>query len=260
VDNPRPAPSIDEVVALSQIPYPNRPPYTHIAFCVVAWNESGRLGRLLARVRPYFAHLIVGVQQSDDDTLLHAERWADDVVEDKHHGFGDATFGPKLLPRVAEPWVVKVDADEWPSDDLLDSLSNATWYAENVAHTRGVWLPFRSSVDGVEYEEQHAHLRLFHAAAGWPPLLHSRPPIEDGILWQTGHIRHDRTLDELVQDYLRYLEKGKGNAGWTAHNKMMIRSACEGTATVKGWDYVRAFPWWSQAQKAFGLDKPWETK
>lgn len=257
-DSPEPVPALDEITARSGIPYPNALPYSHITFVLVAWMEEARLPALLTYVRPWFERIVVGVQESSDATLEIAEARADLVVKDLHHGYGDATFGPKLLPEVRTPWTLKVDADEWPSEDLLDSLSNATWWADHHVRTRGVWIPFRSSVEGQEYAEQHAHLRLFHTKAGWPAALHSRPPIQDGILWQTGHIRHDRTLDELVQDYLRYLGKSGSNAGWTAHNKMMIRAACESTAAAKGWDFVQSFEWWPQAQKVFGLDAPWK--
>lgn len=245
---PSPVPPLPEIIEQSGIPYPNGTPYTHISFALVAWNEEERLEPLLKKVRPYFEQIVVGVQESSDATLEIAKAWADRVVEDAHQGFGDATFGPLVLPRVRTTWALKLDADEFPSDDLLSSLSNATWYAENVARTKGVWIPFRSSVDGIEYEERHAHLRLFHAAAGWPAMLHSTPPIDDGVLWGTGHIRHDRSLDELVRDYMRYLSKSNGNSGWIAHNEMMIRSACTGTAGVKGWDYVQSHEWWPQVE------------
>lgn len=247
-DEPTLAPAIAEVEARSGIPYPNGTPFTHIGFAIVVWNDAERLDRLLAKVRAVFTNIYVGVQKSDDASLAVAREWANVVVEDEHRGYGDATFGPRLLPKVRTPWVLKLDADEWPSDDLLSSLSNATWYADHVARTTGVWIPFRSSVDGLEYEEQHSHLRLFHAAVGWPGLLHSRPPIHDGILWQNGYIRHDRSLDELVLDYLRYLKIGKDNPQWTAHNEMMIRSACISTAEAKGWDYVKGFAWWPQVE------------
>jgi hypothetical protein len=255
VADPKPAPPLDEVVAKSGISYPNQHPYTHISFVMVVWNDETRAHALLDYIRPFFSDVVVGVQDSPDRTLVVARELADVVVEDAHHGFGDATFGPKLLPRVRTPWVLKVDCDEWPSRELLDSLSNATWYADHEAKTRGVWVPFRSSVDGIEYEEQHGHLRLFHRSAGWPGLLHSRPPIEDGIWWPVGHIRHDRSLDELVRDYLSYLRVGRGNAQWTEHNELMIRSACTGTAEKKGWEYVRSHEWWPQVASIVGKEE-----
>lgn len=252
--NPTPAPPFKEVVKTSGIRYPNGHPYTHISFCMVVWNDEGRARALLEYIRPWFADVVVGVQASPDGTLDVAREYGDVVVEDDHHGYGDATFGPKLLPRVRTPWVLKLDADEWPSRDLLGSLSNATWYADHGAGTRGVWIPFRSSVDGIEYEEQHAHLRLFHTRAGWPAHLHSRPPIEDGILWTKGHIRHDRSMDELVRDYLSYLRIGQGSSQITAHNQMMIRSAVHGTAEKKGWEYVKSFEWWPEVEAIVGKE------
>lgn len=254
--NPIHARPLEEVVAESRIPYPNGQPYTHITFCLVAWNEGSRLERLLERVRPVFASVVVGVQESNDDTLAIAERYADVVVRDSHHGFGDATFGPKLLPKVRTDWVLKLDADEWPTDELLDSLSSATWTAQNMG-VDGVWIPFRSWVEDGEWEEQHAHLRLFRPHYGWPAMLHSRPPIDKAILWHTGHIEHRRSTQELLDDYLRYYEVGKGNSGWTEHNLTMMRSAAIGTAEMKGWGYVKGLPAWPRVlEVAFAGSDP----
>lgn len=245
-DQPSLSPELLEVTRASRIPYPNIHPFSHITFCIVAWNEEKRLPRLLELVRPVFEKVIVGVQLSDDHTRDIAEEWADIVIDDDHLGFGDATF-PRLLTQVTTRWTFKLDADEWPSPDLLGSLSNATWYAETNGFD-GVWIPFRSSVEGSEYEEQHAHLRLFETNLGWPPLLHSRPPSTRDTLWQTGHIRHDRSLDEMMQDYLRYWHAGRGNEGWDLHNRTMMHSACSGIAAIKGWDFVKSFSWWPEVE------------
>lgn len=256
-ETPPLAPPLSEVEAASGIAYPNATPYAHITFCLVAWQEERRLAGLLSHLRPFFANIIVGVQTSDDRTRDIAIEHADIVIDDEHHGFGDATFGPKLLPLVTTKWVLKLDADEFPSRELLSSLSNATWYAEQHDHD-GVWIPFKSSVEGIEYDEQHSHLRLFRNGLSWPNTLHSRPNAKSMVLWPTGYIRHDRSLDELVSDYLRYYHIGRGNVGWEAHNKMMMRSACEGTASVKGWAYVQAFEWWPEVRAlVFQEAQPW---
>jgi len=181
------------------------------------------------------------------------------VVEDKHHGFGDATYGPKVLPNVATEWSFKVDCDEWPTRKLLDSLGSAVIYAD--AHgLDGLWIPFRSAVDGGEYKEQHAHLRFFRTKIGWPATLHSRPPTDNAEIWNHGYIRHNRTLDEMMQDYLRYWTAGLGNEGWEEHNRLMMYWACKGTANIKGWDYVRSFPWWPQVEAiSFNQEQPWNS-
>jgi hypothetical protein len=226
---------------------------------MVAWNEGHRLKKLLKHLRPHFETIIVGVQASQDATAAIAEIYADTVVLDAHRGFGDATYGPLVLPKVKTVWAFKVDADEWPSPDLLASLGEAIAHAEDNRFN-GMWLPFRSSVDGLEYEEQHGHLRLFKTAIGWPETLHSRPMTDNTGYWPTGHIRHDRTLDEMMQDYLRYWEKGLGNGGWEDHNRAMMYHACLGTAQAKGWEYVQSFAWWPQVEAiAFRVEQPWLT-
>jgi hypothetical protein len=246
-DNPSPAPDAQRVSEQSGIPLPNPAPYSHITAALVAWNEESRIGPLLRHLRPFFDTLAVGVQKGDDRTADIASDWADILVFDEHRGFGDATFGPRVLPQITTRWAFKVDCDEWPDPELLSSLSTATWYAETNDY-QAVWIPFRSSVEGIEYEEQHAHMRLFQTRLGWPGLLHSRPPADRSCLWGTGHIRHDRSLDEMMQDYLRYWKVGRGNPGWDAHNRLMMESACRGTAAIKGWDYVRNYPWWPEVE------------
>jgi len=257
VSDPPLAAPLPEITERSGIAHPNGIPYAHITVAMVAWNEQARLGKLLDWLRPFFKTVAVGVQESGDATFRIAREFADILVLDRHHGFGDATFGPRILPLVKTPWTLKVDCDEWPDEELLRSLSSATWYAENTGLS-GLWIPFRSWVDGIEYAEQHSHLRLFKTAAGWPPHLHSRPPIENTAVWQVGHILHERTLDEMMQDYLRYWDAGQGRAGWEAHNRLMMFHACRGTAASKGWDYVRSFPWWPRVEAiAFTEEQPW---
>lgn len=224
-------------------------PYEDITFAIVVWNDAERLRPLLEYVRPWFQTLAVAVQESSDDTLDVALGLADIVVKDKHHGFGDASFGPRLLPQVKTTWTFKVDADEWPDEELLGHLGQYVREAD-AKPTKGVWIPFRSWIDDRQYTEQHAHLRLFQTAVGWPGLLHSRPPIDNGIMGTVGHIEHRRSLDEMMRDYLSYYEVGSRNPQWVAHNRLMMRSACEGAAKQRGWKHVKAFPWWPDVRDA----------
>lgn len=230
--------------------------YEDITFAIVVWNDAERLRALLEHVRPWFDKLAVVVQKSPDHTLGVAMDLADIVVVDKHHGFGDASFGPQLLPQIDTTWTFKVDCDEWPTEDLLNHLGTYVEEAEKQG-VKGVWIPFRSWVEGNEYTEQHGHLRLFHTSLGWPATLHSRPPIENGLRGEVGFIEHRRTLDEMMSDYINYYRIGKGNPGWDAHNTLMMKSACSGVASRKGWKYVRSFPWWPDVRDAaFGGKEP----
>lgn len=221
--------------------------YDNITAAMVLWNEGHRIEALIERMRPYFSTVAIVVQASTDDTLPLAKRLADVVVEDQHRGFGDASFGPLLLPQVKTPWTFKVDGDEMPTIELLDSLGQAAQYAEQE-HKDGVWIRFRSWIEDLEWEAKHSHLRLFKTSLGWPATLHSRPPTEKVLFWEDGWIEHRKSLDEHVRGYLSYLKVGQGNQSWTDHNRSMIWHACVGTADRKGWPFVESHEWWPEVR------------
>jgi len=253
--------SLDEVTELTGVPYPNPPPIPDCSGVVVAWNEEQRIEALLLRLREWFPSLVIGVQASSDRTLdiarSIADRPTDQILEEPHLGFGDASMH-RIIAAATTKWVFDVACDEWPDDELLESLGSAIAWAER-SRMDGVWVPFRSWVEGIEYEEQHGHLRLFHQGLGWPKTLHARPAPKQAMWWPHGHINHTRSLDEMMQDYLRYYAIGKGNPGWEAHNLLMMHDACAGVAQRYGWDQVTAYVWWPQvASLAFSQQELYE--
>jgi hypothetical protein len=235
-------------------PYPNPRPDSDCTAVSVVWNEEARIGRLLSRLQPYFRHIVVCVQASSDRSLEVARdmaREGDAVIQDVHRGFAEAS-AHVVAPAVQTAWAFVVSADEWPSDDLLDSVRTIVAYADRHGY-QGVWVPFLSTVEGVPFEEQRGHLRILRRELGWSPTMHTRPEATRSLWWPRGHIDHDRSLDEMVRDYLRYLDLGRGNPLWERHNTLMIRSACGTVAARHGWDYVTAHPWWPEAREiAFG--------
>jgi hypothetical protein len=240
--DPRPAPTIIEVRRESGII--DDPPYSHITLVIVAHNEEARLPTLLERVRHHFTRVVIAVQRSSDSTEKIARKWADEVVLDEHHGFGDASM-PKLMHKVRSRWAFRLDADEMPSPALLWTMSNATWWAEREG-AQGIWIPYHSSVEGMVYEQEHSHLRLWETIVPWPPLLHSRPDPERQILWTTGRIDHTKTLDEFVDGYLSYLRVGRDNPSWTEHNLSQLQNVCRAAAARYGWSHVTQRPWWPE--------------
>ncbi len=233
------------------IAVPNKFPYTDISVAMVLWNEAHRLPRLLDVLQPRFDRIVIVVQDSTDDTLkiAKARARAGDIVErDEWRGTGDASM-PLLTSLVRTDWTLVIAGDEMPDEELLDHLWAAGWWAEQN-DIDGLWIPFRSTIEGVGYEEQHGHLRMFRSNLHWPETMHSRPTPRDEGWWPYGHIDHDRSLDEFIRDYLRYLSMSGENEGWLAHNQMMLRTSCEGVAAVKGWDYVKAYPWWPEVERA----------
>jgi len=230
---------------------PNPKPHTDLTLAMVLWNEAPRLPALIKMAHRWFGHVVMVVQDSSDDTLeiaRKAERPGDRVIADAWHGTGDASM-PKLLKHVDTDWVFVLAGDEMPSKELLETLWTAGWWGEENG-VDGLWIPFHSTIDGIAYTEQHGHLRMFKTELGWPHTMHSRPTVNEEAWWPFGYVDHDRSLSELVVDYLRYLSMSDGNSGWIAHNRLMLRSACEGVAEVKGWDYVHSHEWWPQVEAA----------
>lgn len=252
--------TMPEIVALTGVTHPNIPPYDDITLVMVVWNEERRLPALLDYLRPYFSQFVIGVQESTDRTLEIATEFASDrdqVIRDKHWGHGDHSF-PMLVRAAKTRWCFVVSADEWPDQELMESLASATAFADLDRRTNeAIWVPFLSWIEDIEYVEQHGHLRLFKQYVGWPSTLHSRPQTSRAIWWPYGHIRHERSLDEMIQDYLRYYKIGLSNPAWVSHNTLMMHDACVSVAQKHGWDYVRSFGWWPEvANIAFRTGVP----
>jgi hypothetical protein len=225
-------------------------PYKDCTFVAVAWNEEVRAPRLTSLAKEWFLNTVVGVQQSTDNTLVIVrstlDRPTDNIIKHPHYGFGDASMHD-LLSRVRTPWTFVVAFDELPDLELLESIPDAIKWAEGKCHD-ALWINFNSIVEGVGYDEQHGHLRLFKSSLGWPQKLHSRPVGRSEAWWSTGRIDHERSLDEMMRDYLRYYAKGKGDKGWDTHNKLMMHDACTVIAESKGWDFVKSHEWWPQVE------------
>lgn len=243
--------TIEEVVELTGVTHPNPGPFTDCTALMIAWNEAHRIEAPLQTLKAWFTHLVVGVQASTDPTLRVVRelvnRPTDQVIEEPHHGYGDASM-QRLMDAATTRWVFVLAADEMPSLDLLQSLWSATAYAEAKGFD-GIWIPFVSITEGVgSLDTQAGHLRLFHRSLDWPITMHSRPKPNREMTWPFGHIRHERSLDEMMRDYLRIYQIGRTNVGWRAHNLLMMHDACEVIAQHYGWEFVTSHDWWPQVE------------
>ena len=240
--------TIPEVVGQTGLSYPFAGQHEDITLLMVAWNESARIGPLIEYLKEWFTHFVVCVQESDDDTLAIARAHlpAYQVLEDRHWGYGDRSFD--MMRRQAKtPWCFVVSCDEWPDQTLLESLHLAVAYAQLERMTNeAVWVRIEETLEGMVTPDEVHHLRVFRSYLEWPKTLHSRPMTGKGIGWPHGYIAHERSLDEMMQDYLSYYAVGRGNAGWDRHNLMMMHEACLFVANAKGWAYVEQYPWWPQ--------------
>ena len=235
-------------------------PHEDVALVGAFWNCADRAEKLLSAMRPWFKRIVIAVQESPDDTLERVRAIADEAVPDKWHGHGNISF-QKAINEAKTPWCLLISDDEMPSDDLLAGFQEMVDKAA-VENLDGFWIHFRSSIEGFDFiREQDNHLRLFKTRWGWPSTIHSRPmiPMNRTAFWpdEKGYIRHDRSLDEMMRDYIRRFEIGRGHKGWEAHNRRMMFTATRAIAEKLGWDYVRAYEWWPEVRSlAHGGKEP----
>src|SRR6185503_5349738 len=94
-----------------------------LSVLLLARDEAGRLERLIPRLA--FARDVVVVVDaaSQDGTRAVAERLGARVFERALDGFGpQRRFA---LQQAREPWVLWIDADEWPDDTMVRAIEGA---------------------------------------------------------------------------------------------------------------------------------------
>lgn len=222
----------------------------------VLWKEAHRARRLLSCLAANFERVVVVVQESDDATFEIAQdelKPTDVLIPDEWRGGGDFSM-PLALSRVETEWVFVISGDEYPSVKLLESIPNAVRIMEHDGRS-GAFIVFKETIEGQPYIEHGKHVRLFRRAGGWEARHHSSAPHENTITWPIGHIDHDRSLDEVVEDYVRKyrMMEREGDSRLFHVQITMLRRACTQTAQAKGWDWVKDHPWWPEVEAiAFG--------
>jgi hypothetical protein len=229
------------------------PPYENIAGVSVIYNEERRVAPLTATLGTWFDEVVVVVQKSTDKTLDIARKILNapthKVIEDAHRGAGDFSM-PTALAAVTKPWVFVLSGDEMPDIELLRSLPDLTTALERDG-LQGAFIEFEEKVDGVPYIEHGRHVRVFRPEGGWEARLHSAASHDRVGIWPIGVIHHERSLSELIIDYLGYLAIAErdGDAGLVDVNRATIMRACETVAESKGWAYVRGLKEWPMVEQ-----------
>ena len=217
----------------------------------VLWEEAHRAERLLSCLVEHFERVVVVVQECDDGTWEIAKRVlrpTDALIWDEWRGGGDFSM-PMALDQVRTEWVFVISGDEYPTDELLDSIPSAILLMETTRRS-GAFIRFEETIEGEPYIEHGKHVRLFRKSGGWEARHHSSAPHENTITWAVGHIDHTRSLDEVVADYTRKyrMMEHEGRTELFGVQVTMLQRACTQTAAVKGWDWVKAHDWWPEVE------------
>lgn len=88
---------------------------------IIVRNEEYRLNLLLPTLKPYIDEIVVVDQQSVDNTLDVAKKYADVVLTDECHGQADASR-QLAMDNSTQDWILTIDADEFMTNILAKEL------------------------------------------------------------------------------------------------------------------------------------------
>lgn len=194
-----------------------------LAVCMIAKDEEELLAPLLDAVSPYVGEIIVVDTGSADKTAEVAAAYATQVYY--YPLTSDFSAARNYCQGLAsKPWVLVLDADEWPTQPLLNWLAT---YKPSPG-TRGVEIRRENRIDGELLPNKSAyewHVRLYRREHKWVGPIHEhvwipdpgtqveRAPTEALLLHHKTAERQERQnvlYAYMVQDKKIYLNLGSG--------------------------------------------------
>lgn len=172
-----------------------------ITLCVVTRNSADRIGSMLEKHAGIVSEILVVVQESTDNTLTIAEKYATFVFKRRGKGAADPDRN-WLFSMSNNPWVLYLDDDEYLPLDTIKALPELI--NDNI---EVYWLNTTNLVDGVDIKEilgDDPHPRLFRTGSvryndQKTNLDHTYPDVADGakVAYINYSIVHDRAFKKL---------------------------------------------------------------
>jgi len=101
-----------------------------VACNLIIRNEEKRIEPLLTYLGAHFEEIVIVDQESTDATVEIVEQYYK-VISDKATGFANSSR-QLAEDNTKSPWILMIDADEWPTDALIDFLPTVQdtdgWY------------------------------------------------------------------------------------------------------------------------------------
>jgi len=212
-----------------------------LAFAMVVKNEAPLLGRLLDRVKTLVSEFVIVDTGSSDGTQTIALQYTPSLLYWPLTGdFGAARNTG--LSQTHRPWTLVIDADEWPTDELLEWIRSFT----PPDHIDGVFLPRHNLLDGkplVGGLEWENHMRLFRQSYRYESGLHESvvvPEERSMVAPRKSHLVHDKPSIRQTEQNALYTRIG-------TDRRIYLNLGCGGK-TIRNWINV-------DAQALPGVDK-----
>ena len=171
---------------------------------MIVKNEAEFLPGLLSLVAPYIGEMIIVDTGSSDDTVAIATRFTKHVYAyDMKKDFSAArNFA---LGKATKSWILQLDADELPTEPLLEWLSSFVpepWVS-------GVRILRHNLVDNkpIGFYTYEWHTRLFQRHIRFVGVIHEKLPILDAKVMKAPSdcfIQHYKTQARQEEQNARY--------------------------------------------------------
>jgi len=129
-------------------------------------NEEALLGPLLEYVGPWVKEVIVTDTGSTDATIRIARQYGAAVVhaDVEEAGFGEARN--KGIIAATQPWILIIDADEWPTIEMLSFIE---WFTRDYCSDDfdAVYFTRENRIDGQPLNDDRARELTFRLMRGY---------------------------------------------------------------------------------------------
>lgn len=169
----------------------------NISLCMVVSEEADNLKELFPLLKEKVKEIIIVDQDSKDSTGEICKDFGARYFKRSKKNLAD--IDRQFCYNLAgSEWILSLDADERPSEKLLDSLEK---YTQNP-NVHCYWFRFDNQVDGIDISPvlgQEYHPRLWRKGfVQWPERAHTWPSFANGQqAFLDTQIHHHRTLERI---------------------------------------------------------------
>ena len=108
--------------------YPSMIPKPDLSVIILTFNEDKHIGRCITKVAPVAKEIVVVDSFSTDDTVLLARKLGVRVLQHRFVNYAEQLNWALDNVKVRTDWVMRLDADEYPSHQLTKKLQDQLAY------------------------------------------------------------------------------------------------------------------------------------
>lgn len=103
-----------------------------LSVSMISLNEESNLARTLEQIKPIASEIIIVDSGSTDRTIEIAKSFGAEVYSESWKGHVEQKNS--ALAKCSQPWILCLDCDEVPSDELINSISNAVIANHDISY------------------------------------------------------------------------------------------------------------------------------